>query len=201
VSIWCSSHQSPRNWLFSDFGARVRLWGVPIWKSLYGNQLDKCNKSIAETGQTINTRLQDLAGGGQRFGSLSSYRGYSWERSGMIYTLRNGLLGGCWLLLGIEVAWAGWVTIKNQTGQTLIIQETFVVAGQARRGKPIQLVAGETVREFLPLPTVKNVEIYDPKNPNRPLWSGKLSCKNEDQTYILSSVNGQITVQAISVHK
>jgi hypothetical protein len=119
----------------------------------------------------------------------------------MVYTLRHGLLGGCLLLLGTEIALAGWVTIKNQTGQTLIIQETFVLAGQTRRGKPIQLVAGETVREFLPVPTVKNVEIYDPKNPNRPLWTGKLSCKNENQTYVLSSTNGQITVQAIPLSK
>lgn len=112
-------------------------------------------------------------------------------------TLRHGLLGGCLLLWFAEGALAGWVTIKNQTGQTLIIQETFTVAGQARRGKPIQLVAGETVREFLPLPTIKNVEIYDPKNPSRPLWTGKLPCKNDNQTYVLTSVNGQITVQAI----
>jgi hypothetical protein len=115
----------------------------------------------------------------------------------MGYTLRRGLLGGCFLLVFTEMALAGWVTIKNQTGQTLVIQETFVVAGQSRRGKPIQLVAGETVREFLPLPIVKNVEIYDPKNPSRPLWTGKLPCKNDNQTYVLSSVNGQITVQAI----
>lgn len=119
----------------------------------------------------------------------------------MGHTVRHGLLGGCFLLLFAEIAVAGWVTIKNQTGQTLIIQETFVVAGQSRRGKPIQLVAGETVREFLPLPTIKNVEIYDPKNPNRPLWSGKLSCKDDNQTYVLSSVNGQITVQALPSSK
>ncbi|MCS7020694.1 MAG: hypothetical protein NZ703_05820 [Gemmataceae bacterium] len=105
------------------------------------------------------------------------------------------LVGSCVLLLCAEIAVAGWITIKNQTGQTVILQETFVVAGQPRRGKPIQLVAGETVREFLPVPTVKTVEIYDPTNPQRPLWSGKLSCKNDVQTYVITSMNGQIIVQ------
>lgn len=116
-------------------------------------------------------------------------------------TVRLHLVGSCWLLLGAELALAGWVTIKNQTNQTVIIQETFVIAGQSRRGKPIQLVAGETVREFLPVPTVKTVEIYDPKTPLRPLWSGKLSCQSNSQTYIITSANGQITIQPVVSNK
>jgi hypothetical protein len=115
----------------------------------------------------------------------------------MIGARRLLLLGCCWLLLGVELAWAGWLTIQNQTNQTVIIQETYVIAGKPRRGRPIQLLAGETVREFFPSPTIKTVELYDVKNPQRPLWSGQIPCRNNTQTYIITTANnGQIIVQA-----
>ena len=87
----------------------------------------------------------------------------------------------------------GWLTIKNDTGKTIIVQEVVVVNGQTKRGKPTNLLAGDTVREFLTMPTVKQVEVFDAANPKQPIWTGTLNCKDDAQTFSLSIVNGKVT--------
>ncbi len=95
---------------------------------------------------------------------------------------------------GLE-AWAGWLTLKNQTNQTVVVQELYTVAGQKRRGKVIQLHAGETLRQFVPAPMVKQIEIYDASNPGQPLWNGSLSCVRAHQSYAIVSKSGKIAVE------
>ena len=57
---------------------------------------------------------------------------------------------------------AGWMTLKNDSNRVLVVQETVVAKdGTLKRGKPIRLLPGETLREFQAGPTVKRVEIYD----------------------------------------
>ncbi len=89
---------------------------------------------------------------------------------------------------------ANWFTIKNDTGKPIVVQETLIVNGQVRRGKPTTLLAGETLREFLPGPTVKRVEVYDPQTPNQATWSGNLNCKDENQTFSVSVAGGKVVV-------
>ncbi|MBA4066576.1 MAG: hypothetical protein C0501_23300 [Isosphaera sp.] len=94
----------------------------------------------------------------------------------------------------LGAASANWVTIKNDTGKTIVVQETVVVNGQVKRGKTTNLLAGETVREFLPGPTVKRIEVYDAGNPNQAAWSGTLNCKDENQTFSVGAAGGKVTV-------
>jgi hypothetical protein len=89
---------------------------------------------------------------------------------------------------------ANWITIKNDTGKTITVQETVVVNGQVKRGKATNLLAGETLREYIPGPTVKRVELFDAQSPNRSVWSGDLNCKDEHQSFLLSVTGGKFSV-------
>lgn len=57
---------------------------------------------------------------------------------------------------------AGWVTIKNETNLTIIVQECATVGGQVRKGKPVKLVPGETLREFQASAGQKCVQLLEP---------------------------------------
>ena len=76
---------------------------------------------------------------------------------------------------------AGWVIIKNDTNNTIVVQEIVDANGQVKRGKPTNLLPGETLREFLPNPTEKKLEVFESQNPNKAVWSGNLSCKEDTQ--------------------
>jgi hypothetical protein len=97
------------------------------------------------------------------------------------------------LLTGASAS-ANWITIKNDTGKAIVVQETVVVNGQVRRGKATNLLPGETHREFVPGPTVKRVEVYDATNANQPAWCGRLSCKDDNQKYSVTVAGGKTTV-------
>jgi len=120
----------------------------------------------------------------------------------MIPLLRNRLVA---LVAALAVALgsatgadAAWVTIKNDTGKTIVVQEITVVNGQVKKGKPTNLLPGETIREFLPGATVKKIEVLDPQNANQSLWSGNLNCKDETQTFSVSAAGGKVTVASVA---
>jgi hypothetical protein len=97
-----------------------------------------------------------------------------------------------------DFATASWVTIKNDTKQSIVVQETVIINGQAKRGKPTNLLPGETLREFIPGPTVKTIDVFDVQKPGQSLWSGKLNCKDESQTYSISAAGGRVTVRPVA---
>jgi hypothetical protein len=96
------------------------------------------------------------------------------------------------------IAQAGWLTIKNDTNLTIVVQESVVVNGQVKRGKPTSLLPGETLREFLPAPTVKKIEVFQGQNPNQAVWSGDLNCKDEKQTFSVSATEGKVSVDKVN---
>lgn len=96
---------------------------------------------------------------------------------------------------------AGWVTIKNDTNKTVVVQENVIVNGQVKRGKPINLLPGETLREYLAGPTVKKIEVFDKQNHNEALWSGSLVCKDDNQTFSISTANDKVTVGQVDCPK
>jgi len=114
----------------------------------------------------------------------------------MFSVLRNriGALGATVALVvgAPSLVEAAWVTIKNDSGKTIVVQDIVVVNGQVKRGKPTTLLPGETIREFLPGPTVKKVEVLDGQNQS--LWSGNLNCKDENQIFSVSAGGGKVTV-------
>jgi len=92
---------------------------------------------------------------------------------------------------------ASWITIKNNTRQIVIVQETKTVNGQIRRCKPVTLLPGETLREFLAGPGMKKLDVFDGNNPKRTLWSGSLSCQEESQTFSIVDSSGAIVVRPV----
>jgi hypothetical protein len=95
-------------------------------------------------------------------------------------------------------AQAGWITINNDTNKGLVVQESVVVNGQTKRGKPINLLPGEKLREYLPGPTIKSIEVFEAQNPNKAIWSGNLECKEDTQTFSISSENGKVSVGQVN---
>jgi hypothetical protein len=105
------------------------------------------------------------------------------------------------LLISPTVAAANWLTIKNDTGKALVVQETVIVRGQVKRGKATNLLPGETLREFIPTPTTKRVEVYDSRAPEGPVWSGDLKCVDATQAFSITSSNGKVTVSPQTARK
>ncbi len=102
------------------------------------------------------------------------------------------------VLVSAGAAEAHWVTIKNDTGKTITVQETVVVNGQTKRGKPTNLLPGETLREFLPGPTVKRLEVLDAQNSNLSLWCGNLNCKDDNQTFSVTVSGGKVNIGQVA---
>lgn len=98
----------------------------------------------------------------------------------------------------VASAEAGWVTVKNDTSKAIVVQEVVTVNGKQVRGRPVKLNAGESFREFQNTPGIKNYEIYDAANPNAaPLWSNKLDCKADKQSFSVGVANGRVAVTQV----
>src|SRR5262245_41528708 len=108
---------------------------------------------------------------------------------------------GVAFFLSSPVASANWITIKNDTGKAIVVQQTVVVGGQVKRGKATNLLPGETLREFIPAPTTKRVEVFDSTSPNRPVWSGDLKCQDATQAFSITSSSGKVTVSPLPAPK
>ncbi len=89
---------------------------------------------------------------------------------------------------------AGWVTFKNDTPKTLVVQEFTTINGKKVCGKPYKLLPGESFREFHAIPGIKNYEIVDAANAANPLWSGQLNCKGDMQSFSITVVQGKAAV-------
>jgi hypothetical protein len=102
------------------------------------------------------------------------------------------------LILGhAGAASAAWLTVRNDTRQSVVVQETVVVNGQVKRGKPATLLPGESLREYVPAPTAKRIEVLDSRNPRQLLWSGNLSCAGETQAYSVATGGGRVVVRPV----
>ena len=93
---------------------------------------------------------------------------------------------------------AGWLTIQNTSRQRIVIQETTIQNGKVQRGRPVTLLPGETMREFVDAQDTKRIEILDPQRPRKSLWSGTLSSKSETQAFVLSELGGRWNVRPVS---
>ena len=103
------------------------------------------------------------------------------------------------LTIGLPaVSSANWLLVKNDTGKTITVQEIVMVNGQAKRGKTTNLLPGETYREFLAIPGMKKVDVFDAKAPNQAVWSGSLNCKDETQTFSVTQAAGKFGVAQVA---
>jgi hypothetical protein len=91
------------------------------------------------------------------------------------------------LLLVAEHAHAGWVTIKNETEQTIVIQEFGGQRGRLIRGRSIRLLPGETYREYQARAGEKQIQIFDSANITMPLAWETLTWPSGDIAYRIRS--------------
>jgi len=80
---------------------------------------------------------------------------------------------------------AGWVSVKNDTKQTLVLQEIGGPLLRPIRGKCIRLLPGETYREFHALAGEKQIHVFDASDLTKPLLREQFNWKAEDRTYLL----------------
>lgn len=81
---------------------------------------------------------------------------------------------------------AGWLTIRNDTKQELIIQPFVVVNGRPKPGLAIKLQPGEAVRENKPVAGSRGIWVFDAANPMTPLLVGNLKWEKDDVTVALT---------------
>ncbi len=95
-------------------------------------------------------------------------------------------------------AHASWIAIRNDTREVVVLQETLSVKGKVKRCKPVSLLPGETLREYIPGPAVKKFDVIEGRAPNRTLWSGSLSCSKESQTFSAVEAGAAIVVRPVA---
>jgi hypothetical protein len=84
-------------------------------------------------------------------------------------------------LLGLgSTAHAGWITVTNDTKQTIVIQETSGPLHRPLKGKCIKLQPGESHREFSLFGGTRDVVIYDADAPNTPLVTDTMEWDKND---------------------
>jgi hypothetical protein len=103
--------------------------------------------------------------------------------------------------LGASQACAGWITIRNDTKQTVVVQEVTTVNGKTRAGKSIKLLPGESVREYRSNPGSKSIVVYDPDQPKSPLLRSKIKWDKDDATFSLSPEEKAIALAAVDPPK
>ena len=82
-------------------------------------------------------------------------------------------------------AQAGWLTVKNDTAQTVVL-ESVCDGVLVKRTKSVKLLPGETYREFRLVPGERKVQLFDGSQPGKPLGpplaEGTLTWKLTDQS-------------------
>jgi hypothetical protein len=89
---------------------------------------------------------------------------------------------------------AGWVTIKNETTQPVMVQETTVVNNQVRRGKPIKLMPGDEFREYQSAAGSKIVQVLEWGGAKRTLCRGELTWQTGDESFAVRKSGAAVKV-------
>lgn len=114
---------------------------------------------------------------------------------------------GCCSLLGVLITlsdvgavFAGWMGFRNDTKDTIVIQEIVNIGGQPRLGRPQRLFAGEAVRDLTPAGGQRRINVFDPNNPSQPIYSADFSCPGATENVLYSikrDARGGIAIEAV----
>ncbi len=91
------------------------------------------------------------------------------------------------LALSAAPALAGWVTVKNETKQVIVIQEVGGPLNRPIRGKCVKLQPGETYREFQLLAGSKNIAIHESDEPGASSVQDKMTWSKEDASFAVKA--------------
>ena len=95
------------------------------------------------------------------------------------------------------IAFAGWVTVKNDTTGSVTVQETVIVNGIVRKCKPVKLAAGETLREFQPKAGTKTIGVVEAGLFGKTLYTGDLKWADGDSAFAIAKDGDKVQVAAI----
>jgi hypothetical protein len=93
-----------------------------------------------------------------------------------------------------QPAHAGWITVTNDTKQTILIQETSGPLNRPVRGKCIKLQPGETHREFSLLGGTRNVVIYDADALTTPLTTETMAWDKNDTAFTVKADGKKVSL-------
>jgi len=111
-----------------------------------------------------------------------------------------------WLLVAaafavpVSAASADWIQVQNDTKRVIVVQSAIVVNGQAKRGRPVRLLPGESVKEFHQPPAIV-LEVYDPANPLKAVLAAPLAVKRENQKFSVAPSGAGVTVAPVAEKK
>lgn len=91
-------------------------------------------------------------------------------------------------------AHAGWITVTNDTKQTIVIQETSGPLNRPVRGKCIKLQPGESHREFSLLGGTRNVVIYNADAPTTPLATDTMAWDKNDTAFTVKADGKKVSL-------
>lgn len=92
---------------------------------------------------------------------------------------------------------AGWVTIKNDTNQAIVIQETMHVNGLPKQGRPVRLLPGETIREFHASGN-RTIEVFDGQSPIKAICSSTIKLRPGSQSFVISTSGRTIQIAPVT---
>jgi len=75
---------------------------------------------------------------------------------------------------------AGWLGYKNDTPAVIVVQSGSMVNNQVRLGKAHILYPGEIAWDAVTAPGLRQVSVFDPKQPTRPLHRDVVNSQNID---------------------
>ena len=96
----------------------------------------------------------------------------------------------------ISAAHADWIQVQNDTKRVIVVQSAIVVNGQVKRGRPVRLLPGESLKEFHQPPAV-GLEVYDPANPLKAILAAPLAVKRENQKFSVAPNGAGLTVTPV----
>src|SRR5262245_29660338 len=94
---------------------------------------------------------------------------------------------------------AGWMGFRNDTSNTLVIQEAITDGKTPRLGRLQKLFSSETVRDTPQGAGQRQFLIFDANKPDKPLYTGSFPtpAKNENFLYVIKSDGkGGLTIEA-----
>jgi len=86
---------------------------------------------------------------------------------------------------------AGWITIKNDTDKTIVVQETSTLNGKLTKGKSYHLTPGEVLKEFQTGAGEKTVLLSEKDGIQAPV-KVKLSWGKDDAAFSVAKKEAEI---------
>jgi len=110
-------------------------------------------------------------------------------RFATVLLVTTGLLGSS------QRVEAGWVSIKNETEQPVVVLETSEEVQPGRCGKPVRLMPGEVFREFQSCAGGKTVCILECGGQMHTLSRAKLNWGRDDRAYSVRGVGSKVELK------